>query len=73
MSVAFLPHPNLRGSRKTAPLLLSSFQSLGQMAVPLLGGFLYGIHHDYAFAGLVISIWLYFAIFLLFARKRLVQ
>jgi multidrug resistance protein len=72
-SVNSLITKKVTGKRGAVLGLLSSFQSLGQMMGPLLGGFLYGIHHDYAFAGLAISIWLYFAVFLLFARKRLSQ
>ncbi|MEM2138224.1 MAG: MFS transporter [Candidatus Anstonellaceae archaeon] len=72
-SVNSLITKKVTGKRGAVLGLLSSFQSLGQMIGPLLGGFLYGIHHDYAFAGLAISIWLYFAIFLSFARKRLAQ
>ncbi len=59
------------GKRGAVLGLASSFNSFGQMIGPLLGGFLYGVSHDYAFIGLAIVIWAYFAIFVLFARKRL--
>jgi len=59
------------GKRGAVLGLLSSFQSLGQMIGPLLGGFLYGLHHDYAFIGLALAIWAYALVFLFLASKRL--
>lgn len=59
------------GKRGAVLGLLSSFQSLGQMIGPLLGGFLYGLDHDYAFIGMSIAIFAYFLFFILFASKRL--
>ena len=59
------------GKRGAVLGLVSSFQSLGQMIGPLLGGFLYGLHHDYAFMGLAIAIWAYAILFFTVARKRL--
>lgn len=59
------------GKRGAVLGLLSSFQSLGQMIGPLLGGFLYGIHHDYAFIGLALAIWAYALLFFSVANKRL--
>lgn len=69
-SVNSLITKKVAGKRGAVLGLLSSFQSLGQMIGPLLGGFLYGIDHDYAFLGMAIAIWLYFAVFIVFAQKK---
>lgn len=70
-SVNSLITKKVTGKRGAVLGLVSSFQSLGQVAGPLLGGFLYGINHSFAFGGMALVIFAYFAIFTLFARKRL--
>ncbi|MFH1107405.1 MAG: MFS transporter [Candidatus Micrarchaeota archaeon] len=51
--------------------LVTSFQSMGQMAGPLLGGFLYGYNHDFPFIGMALVIWAYALIFVLVGRPKL--
>lgn len=70
-SVNSLITKRVAGKRGAVLGLLSSFQSLGQMVGPLLGGFLYGIHHDYAFIGQAAAIWAYALVFLFMAREKL--
>ena len=55
--------------RGTVLGLFSSFESLGMFAGPILGGFLYGFDHTYAFAGFAILIWGYAVIFSIFSGK----
>ena len=43
------------------------------MGGPLLGGFLYGFNHVYAFMGLAVCIFVYFGIFSLVGAKKLAK
>lgn len=70
-SVASLITKKVSGKRGTVLGLSSSFNSMGQMIGPLLGGFLYEIHHDWAFMGLAMVIWGYAALFSIFAIGKL--
>ena len=70
-SVNSLITKRVHGKRGAVLGLVSSFQSGGQMVGPLIGGFLYGIHHDLAFIGLASVIFAYFFVFVFAARKRL--
>lgn len=70
-SVGSLLTKKVTGNRGAVLGLNASFQSLGQMIGPLLGGFLYGINHTYAFLGLALTIWIYMLVFVLVAKKKL--
>jgi MFS family permease len=72
-SVNSLITKKVTGKRGAVLGLVNSFQSLGQVAGPLLGGFLYGIDHDWPFAGMAIVIWAYCIVFWMVARKKLQQ
>lgn len=50
--------------------LVNSFQSLGQIIGPLVGGLLYSVNHDYPFGFMALVVWAYAAIFLFFGIKR---
>ncbi|MBI3588366.1 MFS transporter [Candidatus Micrarchaeota archaeon] len=71
-SVNSLITKKVTGKRGAVLGLVSSFQSLGQFVGPLLGGFLYGLHHEWAFAGLAAVIWAYFLIFHFVGKSRLI-
>jgi len=64
---------SVSGKRGAILGLDASFRSLGQLIGPLLGGFLYGINHDYAFMGLALVTFAYFLFFSFFARKRIAK
>ncbi|VVB58425.1 Multidrug resistance protein MdtG [Candidatus Anstonella stagnisolia] len=70
-SVNSLITKKVQGKRGAVLGLVSSFNSLGQMVGPLVGGFLYGINHDYAFLGMAAVIWGYCIFFTLFAAKKI--
>ena len=70
-SVNSLITKKVQGKRGAVLGLASSFNSLGQMIGPLLGGFLYGIRHDLAFIGLALVIWAYAMIFVFIAAKKI--
>jgi MFS family permease len=70
-SVNSLITKKVQGKRGAVLGLASSFNSLGQMIGPLLGGFLYGVRHDLAFLGLAAVIWAYTVIFIFIAMKKL--
>jgi len=70
-SVNSLITKKVQGKRGAVLGLASSFNSLGQMIGPLLGGFLYGVRHDLAFIGLALAIWAYAAVFVFIAAKKL--
>ncbi len=53
--------------------LAGSFNSLGQVIGPLFAGFLYGIHHSYAFLGNAVVIWGYAVLFSLVAVPVLMK
>lgn len=71
-SVPSLLTKKVAGKRGAILGLEGSFRSGGQMIGPLLGGFLYGIHHSYAFIGLAIVIWGYAALFSIVERKGVI-
>lgn len=70
-SVSSLLTKKVTAKRGTVLGLFSSFESLGMFAGPILGGFLYGIKHEYAFIGMAIAIWGYAIVFSLAGRKKL--
>ena len=70
-SVNSLITKKVQGKRGAVLGLASSFNSLGQMIGPLLGGFLYGMKHDFAFIGLALVIWAYAVIFAFIAARKL--
>jgi multidrug resistance protein len=70
-SVSSLITKKVAGKRGAVLGLSSSFNSMGQMVGPLFGGYLYGLHHDWAFLGMALVIWAYMILFSIFAIKRL--
>ncbi len=70
-SVNSLITKRVSGKRGAVLGLNSSFQSGGQMVGPLLGGFLFGINHSYAFLGLALCIWAYFIAFTFIGAGKL--
>ncbi len=71
-SVPSLLTKKVAGKRGAILGLEGSFRSGGQMIGPLLGGFLYGIHHSYAFIGLAVVIWGYAVLFSIVERKGVI-
>lgn len=59
------------GKRGVVLGLESSFRSLGLIIGPLLGGFLYGLHHSWAFIGMALVVWIYFLIFSFAGAKKI--
>ena len=70
-SASSLLTKRITGNRGAVIGLNGSFASSGQMIGPLLGGFLYGFNHDYAFLGLATVVFAYALFFFLFAGKNL--
>src|SRR3989338_6093456 len=70
-SVPSLLTKKVSGKRGTILGLESSFRSLGLMTGPMLGGFLYGINHNYAFIGMAVVIWIYFLVFSFVGKRKL--
>lgn len=70
-SASSLLTKKVQGKRGVVLGLDSSFKSLGQMVGPLLAGFLYGVNHSYAFIGMAIVIFAYFAFFCFYAYNKL--
>ncbi len=64
-SVNSLITKKVRARRGVVLGLVNSFQSLGQIAGPLLGGFLYGISHTLPFFVMAVLIWAFMGLFLL--------
>lgn len=69
-SVTSLITKKVHGKRGAVLGLVSSFNSLGQMLGPLIGGLLYGVNHQLAFLGMAVIIWAYWAFFSLFGAKK---
>ena len=72
-SVTSLITKRVTGKKAAVLGLVSSFQSLGQVLGPLIAGFLYGVHHSYAFMGMGVIIFAYFLAFVFVGRKQLMK
>jgi multidrug resistance protein len=70
-SVTSLLTKKVHGKRGAILGLNASFQNLGQIIGPLLGGLLYSINHTYAFVGLALCIWAYALVFSTLAARSL--